>query len=298
MTEQELLQENEKLNGRLQKAITVFSEQKATITRLTEERDSANADIEKLKNRIAELEAKANEASDNDAKFFEQLNEIQVLEGRVNKLKNDCEDAYDKIAQKDSEINALKDEATAFQAQVETTAKMLADAEALNDQKLKALNDIIEENKAALEESQKQNDKLNERLNNAATKFKEVAAKFNEQTDIINAQNTEIDNLKGTVEELHAKNKEAEIDYATKVEELNAVREAYEKSQNMLADTQSKMDARVAEFQTAIVEKDKTINDLQNKNAATQTQIGEVKTKIQEINRLGSDLMSDFNMFA
>ena len=284
MTEQELLQENEKLNGRLQKAITVFGEQKATITRLTEERDSANADIEKLKNRIAELEAKANEASENDAKFFEQLNEIQVLEGRVNKLKNDCEDAYDKIAQKDSEINALKDEATAFQAQVETTAKMLADAEALNDQKLKALNDIIEENKTALEESQKQNETLNERLANAATKFKD--------------QETAIAVLQNNVNELAEKNKEAEIDYASKVEELNAVREAYEKSQNMLADTQSKMDARVAELQTTIVEKDKTINDLQNKNAATQTQIGEVKTKIQEINRLGSDLMSDFNMFA
>lgn len=284
MTEQELLQENEKLNGRLQKAITVFGEQKATITRLTEERDSANADIEKLKNRIAELEAKANEASENDAKFFEQLNEIQVLEGRVNKLKNDCEDAYDKIAQKDSEINALKDEATAFQAQVETTAKMLADAEALNDQKLKALNDIIEENKTALEESQKQNETLNERLANAATKFKD--------------QETAIAVLQNNVNELAEKNKEAEIDYASKVEELNAVREAYEKSQNMLADTQSKMDARVAELQSTIVEKDKTINDLQNKNAATQTQIGEVKTKIQEINRLGSDLMSDFNMFA
>jgi chromosome segregation ATPase len=284
MTEQELLQENEKLNGRLQKAITVFGEQKATITRLTEERDSANADIEKLKNRIAELEAKANEASENDAKFFEQVNEIQVLERRVHKLESDCEDAYNKIAQKDSEITAIKDEATAFQAQVETTAKMLADAKALNDQKLKALNDIIEENKAALEESQKQNETLNERLANAATKFKD--------------QETAIAVLQNNVNELAEKNKEAEIDYAAKIEELNAVREAYEKSQNMLADTQSKMDARVAELQTTIIEKDKTINDLQNKNAATQTQICEVKTKIQEINRLGSDLITDFNMFA
>ena len=284
MTEQELLQENEKLNGRLQKAITVFGEQKATITRLTEERDSANADIEKLKNRIAELEAKANEASENDAKFFEQLNEIQVLEGRVNKLKNDCEDAYERIAQKEQEVKEAQAEATAYHAQVDATAKLLADNEALNDQKLKALNDIIEENKAALEESQKQNETLTERLNNAATKFKD--------------QETAIVVLQNNINELVEKNNEAEIDYASKVEELDAVREAYEKSQNMLADTQSKMDARVAELQTTIVEKDKTINDLQNKNAATQTQIGEVKTKIQEINRLGSDLMSDFNMFA
>ena len=284
MTEQELLQENEKLNGRLQKAITVFGEQKATITRLTEERDSANADIEKLKNRITELEAKANEASENDAKFFEQLNEIQVLEGRVNKLKNDCEDAYERIAQKEQEVKEAQAEATAYHAQVDATAKLLADNEALNDQKLKALNDIIEENKAALEESQKQNAMLNERLANAATKFKD--------------QETAISVLQNNVNELAEKNKEAEIDYASKVEELDAVREAYEKSQNMLADTQSKMDARVAELQATIVEKDKTINDLQNKNAATQTQIGEVKTKIQEINRLGSDLMTDFNMFA
>lgn len=242
MTEQELLQENEKLNGRLQKAITVFGEQKATITRLTEERDSANADIEKLKKRIAEFEADANKASENDTKFFEQVNEIQVLNLTVSKLKSECENANNTIEQKNREIDALKDESAGFQMQVETTARMLEKAEILNNQKLKALNDIIEENKNVIEEYKNENEILTERLEN---------------------QETEIGALKNT-----------------------------------LANTQSKMDARVAELEAVIDSKDKIINDLQNKDAVTQTQISEAKTKIQEISRLGSDLITNFNMFA
>ena len=66
----------------------------------------------------------------------------------------------------------------------------------------------------------------------------------------------------------------------------------------MLADTQSKMDAHVAELQATIAAKDKEVAELKNKDTETQTQIIEVKTKIQEINRLGSDLVNNFNMFA
>lgn len=79
MTEQELLQENEKLKARLQKAITVFGEQKANIQRLTDERDSARAELTKSNERVAELEAANKEKDENDTKFFEQLQEIEDL---------------------------------------------------------------------------------------------------------------------------------------------------------------------------------------------------------------------------
>lgn len=71
MTEQELIQENEKLNARLQKAASVFAEQKATIKRLTEERDAAVA--------------KTGEAEKQDELFFEQQNEIEDLKDRLQK---------------------------------------------------------------------------------------------------------------------------------------------------------------------------------------------------------------------
>ena len=86
MTVEELTLENERLNGRLKKAIQVFNEQKATINRLTEERDSANAEIEKLKSRISELEKSVAENSENDSKFFEQIQEIDDLKTKVSQL--------------------------------------------------------------------------------------------------------------------------------------------------------------------------------------------------------------------
>lgn len=291
MTEQELLQENEKLNQRLTKAIEVFKEQKENITRLTQERDDAKAALDTKEATINELRTKLDEKSGNDEKFFEQVNEIQVLERRVHKLESDYEDAMNTVIQKNHEIEELKSQSAGFQMQVDTANKLLADNENLMNNKLKALNDIIDETKAALDESQKQNETLNERLGNAATKFKE-------QAETIETQKANLDTVQKLLDEANAKNKEAEIDYASKVEELNALREAYEKSQNMLADTQSKMDARVAELQATIAAKDKEVTELKNKDTATQTQISEVKTKIQEINRLGSDLVNNFNMFA
>ena len=291
MTEQELIQENEKLNQRLTKAIEVFKEQKENIVRLTQERDEAKGALDKKEAIITELRTKLDEKSGSDEKFFEQVNEIQGLKRSVQELENSFDEAKNTIVQKDQEIKKLQTEAAGFQMQVDTANKLLADNENLMNNKLKALNDIIDETKTALEESQKQNETLNERLNNAAAKFKE-------QEETIETQKANLDNVQKLLDEANTKNKEAEIDYASKVEELNAVREAYEKSQNMLADTQSKMDAHVAELQATIAAKDKEIAELKNKDTATQTQISEVKTKIQEINRLGSDLVNNFNMFA
>ena len=89
MTEQELIQENEKLNARLKKAIDVFKEQKDNITRLTEERDSAKKEVAKLETRVQELETKAAESSENDSKFFDMLNEIDEINGKVKQLETD-----------------------------------------------------------------------------------------------------------------------------------------------------------------------------------------------------------------
>lgn len=79
MTEQELLQENEKLKARLQKAIAVFGEQKTNIQRLTEERDSARKELTKANERITELEELTAKNDENDTKFFEQVQEIEDL---------------------------------------------------------------------------------------------------------------------------------------------------------------------------------------------------------------------------
>ena len=164
MTEQELIQENEKLNQRLTKAIEVFKEQKENIVRLTQERDEAKGALDKKEATITELRTKLDEKSGSDEKFFEQVNEIQGLKRRVQELENSFDEAKNTIVQKDQEIKKLQTEAAGFQMQVDTANKLLADNENLMNNKLKALNDIIDETKTALEESQKQNETLNDRL--------------------------------------------------------------------------------------------------------------------------------------
>lgn len=83
MTIEQLQEENKKLNARLAKAVAVFKEQKENLDRLTTERDSAKADIVSLSSRITELEAKLQEKSSDDTKFFEQLEEISKLEEQL-----------------------------------------------------------------------------------------------------------------------------------------------------------------------------------------------------------------------
>lgn len=102
MTEQELIQENEKLTARLKKAVEVFNEQKATISRLTEE-------VESLKNKAAEAEK-------HDDEFFDQVNEIEELKNKVKNLdeKNStlCNNLNDITKERD-EIKKRLEKATA-----------------------------------------------------------------------------------------------------------------------------------------------------------------------------------------
>ena len=83
MTEQELIQENEKLRARLQKAITVFTEQKNTISRLTVERDDAKEELAKLNERIAQLEEVTKSIDEQDDNFFKQVEEIEDLSAKL-----------------------------------------------------------------------------------------------------------------------------------------------------------------------------------------------------------------------
>ena len=96
---EQLKQENEKLNARLKKAVTVFNEQKETIARLTEERDIAVSVVESKDALIADLRNKIAEKDADDTKFFEQLQEIDSLNEEIQNQKT----LYDGLASQLSE---------------------------------------------------------------------------------------------------------------------------------------------------------------------------------------------------
>jgi len=92
MTQEELEKEVERLNGRLQKATTVFTEQKATIQRLTEERDAALA--------------KAAQGEEQDQMFFDQQQEIDDLKAKIeckDKAYENLQDSYNQVVASDKE---------------------------------------------------------------------------------------------------------------------------------------------------------------------------------------------------
>lgn len=113
MVDIETLQaENEKLNGRLRKAIQVFNQQKADIERLESEKTA-------LSNRVSELEQIAVTSTENDTKFFEQLQEIDELKDLLNnaneaikthcnnydKLKKETDDKIEDLTSKNKSLN-------------------------------------------------------------------------------------------------------------------------------------------------------------------------------------------------
>ena len=108
MAQENLLQENEKLNARLKKAIGVFNEQKATIDRLNTEKDTLNERLDEANERIKELEALYKEASEknneSDTRFFEQLNDIDALT-QVNKAFSEENDSLNSQVAKLTETN-------------------------------------------------------------------------------------------------------------------------------------------------------------------------------------------------
>lgn len=123
MTQEELLAENKKLNERLQKAVTVFKEQKDTIARQT-------AEIEALK-------AKQADAADKDEQFFEQVEENAGLKSENETLTNANRALNDKLAEQLA-INAQKDN------EIINIRMQLADVDAKNEQLIKEHNELAE----------------------------------------------------------------------------------------------------------------------------------------------------------
>ena len=96
MTEQELIQENEKLTARLKKAVEVFNEQKATINRQADE--------------INSLKTKASEAESKDNEFFEQVNEIEKLKEELKEVQTTCNEQAKRLAKAVDEWTRVKNE--------------------------------------------------------------------------------------------------------------------------------------------------------------------------------------------
>lgn len=110
--EKDLIQENEKLTARLKKAVEVFNEQKATITRQSEE--------------IAALKAKAAEAESKDSEFFDQVNEIEKLKDELANVKKELETKENEhAAQVNTFENKIKDLTDEYNEVVRRSNKMV-----------------------------------------------------------------------------------------------------------------------------------------------------------------------------
>lgn len=107
---EQLRQENEKLNARLKKAITVFNEQKETISRLTEERDNAVSIVETKDALITDLRAKIAEKDVDDTKFFEQLQEIDALNEEIQNQKTLYNDLASQLSERTNQLEEKTNE--------------------------------------------------------------------------------------------------------------------------------------------------------------------------------------------
>lgn len=202
MTHEELQQQNEKLNQRLSKAIEIFKEQKENIVQLTEERDKARLELKEAEARVEELTKKLEEKSENDEKFFEQVNEIQVLERRNQKLDDDYEKALDKLGFASEKIKSLEadksslDDSLKYEkmehekvaTELEHTKKEVeslknsldeatADYETVRE-KCCSFEQTSEEQKENIKNLQTALDKVNNTLNNERKQFKEYIGRL------------------------------------------------------------------------------------------------------------------------
>lgn len=140
MTPEELIQENEKLKARLNKAVEVFKQQKSDIERLSSERDEAKAALEKSETRVKELEVKNSENAENDAKFFELVEEIENLKAQKAEIEKERKE-FGEL--KEQEIQQLQSEKAAIENSM--NAKVEAVKEYLTAEKelLKTLNSSV-----------------------------------------------------------------------------------------------------------------------------------------------------------
>lgn len=123
---EDLKQENEKLNARLQKAVQVFTEQKATIKRLTEERDAAVA--------------KTSAAEAADEQFFAQEQEINNLNTKISEL---TEQHNLVTEERDALLVRIEKASEAFKKQKEEIESLTADLNSSDEELAKAKEYIV-----------------------------------------------------------------------------------------------------------------------------------------------------------
>lgn len=160
MTIEQLQEENKKLNARLAKAVTVFKEQKENLDRLTAERDNAKEDVAGLSSRITELEAKLQEKSSDDTKFFEQLEEISNLEEQLAEKQG----LYDVISSQLSERTKQLDEKTKECANLDS---IISD-----------LDETISDKNTEISQLEEKNEDLEKALDNLTSKYETTIAQY------------------------------------------------------------------------------------------------------------------------
>lgn len=117
-----LKSENEKLQGRLKKAVDVFNEQKNDITRLTSERDTALNALKEKEALIAEFESKLQEKSQDDGKFFEALGEIDALNETVATQAQKIEEQNKEISNAREKLEGMMNSMTTLVGSIKTGA--------------------------------------------------------------------------------------------------------------------------------------------------------------------------------
>jgi chromosome segregation ATPase len=179
MTIEQLQEENKKLNARLAKAVAVFKEQKENLDSLTAERDSAKADIVGLSSRITELEAKLQEKSSDDTKFFEQLEEISKLEEQLAENKV----LYDGIASQNEqfrkELSELEEKHRGLTIDYNSSKsayKLLGDEYKDYVQKT---NDKLAQNQDTINDLTEKNQDLVTALDNLTNRYETTIAQYN-----------------------------------------------------------------------------------------------------------------------
>ena len=117
-----LKSENEKLQGRLKKAVDVFNEQKNDITRLTSERDAALNALKEKEALIAEFESKLQEKRQDDGKFFEALGEIDALNETVATQAQKIEEQNKEISNAREKLEGMMNSMTTLVGSIKTGA--------------------------------------------------------------------------------------------------------------------------------------------------------------------------------
>ena len=117
-----LKSENEKLQGRLKKAVDVFNEQKNDITRLTSERDAALNSLKEKEALIAEFEAKLQEKRQDDGKFFEALGVIDAVNETVATQAQKIEEQNKEISNAREKLEGMMNSMTTLVGSIKTGA--------------------------------------------------------------------------------------------------------------------------------------------------------------------------------